>query len=93
MGEEESLHDKVSRSDGEGNESEQLEDMLIEGSQDYFIRSQTVDEEEPLCEERNGSRVEEPTEGTVNRIANETGNEDSDTYSRNRAEKGGTVEE
>ena len=91
MGEEESLHDEGSRSDGGGNESEQLEDMLIEGSQEYIIRSQTVDEEEPLREEGNGSRVVEPTEGTENRVANEIGSEDSDTNSGNGAEKGGTA--
>ena len=91
MGEEESLHDEGSRSDGGGNESEQLEDMLIEGSQEYIIRSQTVDEEEPLREEENGSRVVEPAEETENRVANETENEDLDKNSGNGAEQGGTA--
>ena len=65
--------------------------MLIVGSQEYIISSQTVDEEEPLHEEENGSRLAEPTEGTENRVANETGSEDLDINSGNGAEQGGTA--
>ena len=90
-GEEESHHDEGSRSDGGGNESEQLEDMLIVGSQEYIINSQTEEEEVTLHEEENGSRLAEPTEGTGNRVANETGSEDLDINSGNGAEQGGTA--
>ena len=65
--------------------------MLIVGSQEYIISSQTVDEEEPLHEEENGSRLVEPTEGTENRVTNETGSEDLDINSGNGAEQGGTA--
>ena len=91
-GEEESHHDEGSRSDGGGNESEQLEDMLILGSQEYIINSQTEEEEVTLHEEENGSRLAEPTEGTGNRVANETGSEDLDLNSGNGSEQGGTAE-
>ena len=90
MGEEESFHDEGSKSDGEGNERDELEDILIEGSQEYLIRSQTVVEEEPFSEEGNISRLE-PAEGRENRVANETEREDSDTNSGNGAEQGETA--
>ena len=67
------------------------ENIVIEGCQEYLIRSQTVDEEEPLHEEENGSRLAEPTEGTGNRVANETGSEDLDLNSGNGSEQGGTA--
>ena len=65
--------------------------MLIVGSQEYIINSQTVEEEVTLHEEENGSRLAEPTEGTGNRVANETGSEDLDLNSGNGSEQGGTA--
>ena len=50
-----------------------------------------MEEEQPLCEEENGSRVVEPAEETENRVANEIGSKDLDINSGNGANQEGTA--